>query len=139
MSFSDNIENDLKNLERAEERDPAAIARRQAEKEAGRAAALAAAPHAEQLRRSPFTTALLDQAVLLGHQQRIKVSMAWVGSALRLQARDHYLELRPGREGVQARFLHREKELAAAPVDFAGDAQELARRWLAVVTAGEDR
>ena len=55
MSFADNLENDLKNLESAEERDPAALVQKHAVREAERRAGLAAQPHAQQLRNSPFT------------------------------------------------------------------------------------
>ena len=44
MSFLDNLENNLKALENAAERDPAEIARRQQAAEQAKAAALAIAP-----------------------------------------------------------------------------------------------
>jgi len=43
MSFSDNLENDLKNLEKQDERDPISIERAQKRKQTQRANVLAAA------------------------------------------------------------------------------------------------
>jgi hypothetical protein len=133
MGFSDNLENDLKNLERAAERDPAAIARQQAAREAERTAALAVAPHAEQLRKSQFTADLLNHASVVGRGLRLKINILWTGPKLRLQARDHYLELRPTATGVQAHLLHRDSEIESFPVDFSSNAEDLARQWLARV------
>mgnify|MGYP001577842135 CR=1 FL=1 len=134
MGFSDNLENDLKNLESASERDPAEAARRQADREAARIAGLAAQPHAQQLRQSPFTAELLDQATVAGHRRRIPVRILWMGQSLRLHARDHILELRPTPDGVEARFLRGVQELAIFPVDFASNPGELAGRWLGLVS-----
>lgn len=130
MGFLDNLENSLKNLDSAAERDPAEAARQRAAKEAARAAALAAAPHAAQLRTSAFTAELLNQASLLGRSRRLNVRVLWLGSNLRLQAGDHILELRPGSDGVRARFLSGAKEVESCPVDFSARAEELARRWI---------
>ena len=130
MGFLDNLENDLKNAEAAAERDPAEAARQQAAKQAERAAALATAPHAEQLRSSPFTAELLNHAALLGRSRRINVRVMWMGSTLRLQGRDHSLELRPSPQGVHAHFLRGAAGGASFPVDFSSRAEDLARRWL---------
>lgn len=130
MGFLDNLENDLKSLEGNVERDPAAAARQQAVRESARAAALAAAPHAEQLRNSKFTAELLNQAVMLGRVRRMAVRMLWMGSTLRLEAREHFLELRPTAEGVRAHFLNGGVEKESLPVDFSGRPEDLARRWL---------
>jgi hypothetical protein len=54
MSFLDNLENNLKALESQEEKDPQALARKAAQREAARSAALEIAPHAEALRNGPF-------------------------------------------------------------------------------------
>jgi hypothetical protein len=130
MGFLDNLENDLKAMERAAERDPAAAARQQAAREAARAAALATAPHAEQLRNSKFTAELLNHAVMLGRTRRVNVRILWVGSTLRLQAQEYSLELRPTAEGVRAHFLKGGAEKESVPVDFSGSPEGLARRWL---------
>ncbi len=130
MGFLDNLENDLKAMERAAERDPATAARQHAAREAERAAALAAAPHAAQLRNSKFTAELLNHAVMLGRARRLAVRMLWMGCALRLQAQEHSLELRPTAEGVQAHFLKGGAEKESFLVDFSGSPEVLARRWL---------
>ncbi len=133
MGFLDNLENDLKAMERSAERDPATAARQQAAREAERAAALAAAPHAAQLRDSKFTAELLNHAVMLGRARRLAVRMLWVGSTLRLQAREHSLELRPTAEGVRAHFLKGGAEKESVPVDFSRSPEELARQWFDAV------
>ena len=133
MGFAENLENDLKNLESAEERDPAALERRQAAREQERVAGLAAQPHAQRLRSSPFTAELLNQVSLLGRSQRTPVRITWLGQVLKLQALDHALELRPTPAGVEGRFLRGSTELESFPVDFSGGAEGLARRWLGVV------
>jgi hypothetical protein len=133
MGFAENLENDLKNLESASERDPAALARQQAGREAERAAALAAQPHARQLRNSAFTAELLNQAAVQGRLQRVAVRIVWLGQVLKLLAKDHSFELRPTGHGVEGRFLRGPEELETFAVDLAGSAVELARRWLAVV------
>ena len=130
MGFLDSLENGLKNLESAADRDPAALARQQAAREAERTAALAAAPHAEQLRTSRFTADLLNHASVLGRSRRLLVRVAWVGSTLRLQARDHSLELRPTASGVYAHFLNGSAERESFPVDLGSNPEDLARRWL---------
>jgi hypothetical protein len=133
MGFGENLENDLKNLESAEERDPASAARKHAGREADRAAALAIQPHAQQLRQSRFTAELLNQVSVLGRAQRTPVRITWVGQALKLETRNHVLELRPTPAGVEGRFLKGTAEVERFPADLAGSAEDLARRWLKVV------
>jgi len=130
MGFLDSLEGDLKNLEAAAERDPAEAARRQAARDAERAAARASASHAEQLRTSKFTADLLNQAVLLGRARRLIVRVSWIGSALRLEARDHRLELRPTATNVEAHFLNGTAEARSQAVDFSSRPEDLARLWL---------
>lgn len=130
MGFLDSLEGDLKNLESAAERDPAEVARRQAARDAERAAARASASHAEQLRTSKFTGDLLNQAVLLGRARRLNVRVSWIGSALRLEARDHRLELRPTPNSVEAHFFNGPAETECHVVDFSSNPEDLARRWL---------
>ncbi len=133
MGFSENLESDLKNLESAEERDPAALERRHSVREAERAAALAAQPHAQRLRNSQFTAELLNQVSLQGRSRRMPVRITWLGPSLKLLAKDHALELQPTAAGVEGRFLRGTEKLESFTVDFAGSAEELARRWLQVV------
>src|SRR3989441_11568732 len=91
MSFSDSLENDLKNLEARDERDPVRSARERRGKGAARARDLAVAPYAEKLKRGKFTADLLTHATRIGHGLRTKVNLFWLGTTLRLQAREHRL------------------------------------------------
>ncbi len=133
MSFSDNLENDLKNLENHDERDTRSIASVQKQKQSQRATALAAAPYAEKLKNGRFTSSLLTQTAHISHGLRTKVNIMWLGTTLRLQAREHKLELRPTPEGVVAHFLVHEKETKREKVDLSGNPEKLAREWLEMV------
>lgn len=127
MSFLDNLENSLKSLENVNERgNPDEKRRREREKQQ----TLAAGPHAEELKRSPFMMALLDSATRIAFGQRTKVNMIWLGSTLRLDAKERRLELRPTPAGVIAVFLNGRDETHSEPVDLSGDAEQLAQRWL---------
>ena len=126
MSFLDNLENSLKNLESREERDPNAAQRRDEE----RARTLAAAPWAERLKNSEFTKKLLEQAAVTGHRLRTKIYVAWLDTTLRLEAKDRKLELEPTAEGIRANFLEPDGEVAQKSVDLNGDPEELLRAWL---------
>ena len=94
MSFLDNLENNLKSLESREEAGGSAEQQRIA-RERERAQSLAAAPYAEKLKKGPFTAELLKQAARIGFEKRTKIQVAWLGSTLRLEARDRRVELRP--------------------------------------------
>jgi hypothetical protein len=133
MSFSDNLENNLKSLESADERDPAAATRNQRNKQSQRAITLASAPQAEKLRSGKFTSGLLTHATRIGHGLRTKVNIMWLGPMLRLEARDHRLELRPAPEGVLAHFLVDGKEVRKQKVDLNGNPEQLAKEWLDTV------
>ena len=50
--------------------------------------------------------------------------MAWLGTTLRLEARDRRLELRPTANGVVAAYLENGGEVRSEPLDLAGDAGE---------------
>ncbi len=128
MSFLDNLENNLKNLESQGHGGDTSEPQRQRER--ARAAALAAAPCAEELKKGPFTAELLKQAARVGFEKRTKVHVAWLGSTLRLEARERRLELRPGASGVQAVYLEEGREARREPLDLASSAEELVRRWL---------
>jgi hypothetical protein len=129
MSFLDNLENNLKALESREEGGLDESRARERE----RALALAAAPWAERLKRESFTEKLMQQATLAGRERRIKVNLMWIGTTLRLEARGHRLELRPGPKGVDAVFLRGSEEVRQEPVDLAGNPQKLTSRWMLVL------
>ncbi|MBV9265288.1 MAG: hypothetical protein JO061_03880 [Acidobacteriaceae bacterium] len=126
MSFLDNLENSLKNLESREERDPGAHRRR----EHDRKQALAVAPWAEKLKSSEYTKQLFDKAALAGHRIRAKVYMSWFDATLRLEAKGKRLELKPTAEGVVADYETPAAEQVSEPVDLGGDPDDLLRKWL---------
>src|SRR5689334_17102982 len=97
MSFLDNLESNLKSLESNQETDHTAEYQRRARERAG---AQAVAPYAEALKKGPFTAELLKQTTRVGFSLRTKVHIAWLGSTLRLEARERRLELRPTAGGV---------------------------------------
>ena len=126
MSFLDNLENSLKNLESREERDPNARQRRDEE----RARTLAAAPWAEQLKNSKFTKTLLEQAAVTGHRLRTKIYVAWLDTTLRLEAKGRKLDLEPTADGIRANFIEPDGEVSHKSVDLNGNPGELLRGWL---------
>jgi len=130
MSFLDNLENNLKALESREERDPEALARGAAAREAARSEALEIAPHAEALRNGPFKDGLLTACRDIGHRRRVLVRPVWVDSTLRLEAGAQKLELRPTPSGVLAVFFDGGKEQGRAPIDLSSDPVKLAEEWL---------
>ena len=134
MSFLDNLENTLKNMESREERDPSAHLRR----ESDRAEVLATAPWAEKLKESPYTPKLMDEAAAAGHRIRAKVYMAWLGTTLRLEVRGRRLELRPTADGVVAIFLENNEQIRSEPLDLDGDPRALVTEWLAADTASPE-
>jgi hypothetical protein len=116
MSFLDNLEN---NVEATEGR--AVVDSKKDEvkrREQERRQALAAAPHAERLKSGDYTEQLFTEAARAGHSVRTKVDIAWMGTTLRLQARERKLELRPTPEGVIAVFFEDSKEVRSTPVDM---------------------
>jgi hypothetical protein len=129
MSFLDNLENNLKSLESGEQaRDEADRERRS--RENNRAAAMAVAPYAEELRKGPFAAELMKQATRVGFSTRTKVNIAWLGSTLRLEAREKRLELRPTATGVVAVYIDDGSEVRTEDVDLKGNAEKLVRAWL---------
>ena len=126
MSYLDNLENTLKNLESRNERDPLTNERR----EADRAGALAAAPWADRLKSGAFTTNLMDAAAVIGHKLRAKVYMAWLGNTLRFELRQSKLELRPTAEGVLAVFMEGNNEIKSHKVDLEGNPDTLIEEWI---------
>jgi hypothetical protein len=132
MSFLDNLESNLKALESRTERDPEALAREAAAREATRSAALEIAPYAEALRNGPFIDGLLTACRNIGHSKRILVRPVWVDSTLRLEAGAKKLELRPTATGVVAVFFDGVREMETLPIDLASDPAKIAEKWLAV-------
>ncbi len=130
MSFLDNLDNNLKALESREERDPAALAREAAAREAARSLALEIAPHAEALRNGLFKDGLLAACRSIGHRRRILVRPTWVDSTLRLEAGSKKLELRPTPGGVLAVLLDGNTEHESTLIDLSSDPARLAEHWL---------
>jgi len=131
MGFLDNLESSLKSLEGNQERESGAQERQRRNDERSQAQAIA--PHAEALKKSSFKDELLTHAVRIGHGMRVKVNMVWVGSTLRLEARESRLELQPTAEGIVAVTSRAGQELSRKPLDLSGNAEELASAWLATV------
>jgi hypothetical protein len=129
MSFLDNLENNLKSMESAEQARDEADRERKA-RDDSRASTLAAAPHAEALRKGPYTAELLKQATRIGFASRTKVHVAWLGSNLRLEAREKRLELRPTPQGVVAAYIEDGKEVRTERVDLNGSPETLVKNWL---------
>jgi hypothetical protein len=130
MSFLDNLESNLKALEAREERDPQALAREAAAREAARSAALEIAPHANALRNGPFLDGLLTACRDIGHPRRILVRAVWVDSTFRLETGGKKLELRPTASGVVAVSMLEGREQESTPVDLSSDPFKLAEKWL---------
>ena len=126
MSFLDNLESSLKNLESQEERDPREHQRRQEE----RKHAVDVGPWAEQLKTGPYTQKLFEQAALAGHRIRTKIYMAWFDDMLRLEARQRRLELRPTAQGIVAAFVEPDGATKTHAVNLKDDPAELLQQWL---------
>jgi hypothetical protein len=133
LSYSDNLENNLKALESREESDPAAAQRNRAHRELEKAKALAAAPYADKLKSGAYTSGLLEHTARIAHGLRTKVQITWIANSLRLQARDYRLELHPSATGVVAHMSKGFDEIGEEPVDLDGDPSILAAKWLAIV------
>jgi hypothetical protein len=130
MSFLDNLENNLKSLETAEQAQEDAKRRHEARQEE-LANARAAAPYAEELKKSAFTAELLKHAARIGFSMRTKVHLAWLGSTLRLEAKEHRLELRPTPAGIRTVYLRGNQEIRQEALDLKSNPEELVRNWLA--------
>ena len=128
MGFLDNLENTLKNAERGAEREDekSATASRAAEM----AALRASAPFAEKLKNGQWTQDLLTQCVTIGHGKRVRVGMTWIGSTLRLEAREKRLDLTPTAMGVEAVYSENGEETKREPVSLESDPAVLAKKWL---------
>jgi hypothetical protein len=126
MSYLDNLESSLKNLESQEERDPREHQRRQEE----RKRSVAVGPWAEQLKTGPYTQKLLEEAALAGRRIRTKIYMAWFDDMLRLEARERRLEFRPTAEGIVAAFIEIDGTTKTQAVNLKSDPAELLKKWL---------
>ena len=129
MSYLDNLESSLKSLETNEERS-ADIQRDATHRATEKAKALAVAPFADALKNGVFTQEFLTHATRIGFEQRTKVQPTWLGTTLRLQAKERRLELRPTPEGVMAVYFEGDQEQGSESVDLEGSAEEFAKRWL---------
>jgi hypothetical protein len=129
MGFLDNLEDTLKNAERGAEREDerSASISRTVELEAIRAAA----PNAEALKKGQWTQDLLTHCVALGHSQRMRVGMAWIGTTLRLDAKEKRLDLQPTADGIVAIYSVDGAETTREPIDLQSDPVALAHKWLA--------
>jgi hypothetical protein len=130
MSYLDSLESNLKNLENSQERN-VDLQRDRQHRESEKAKALAAAPYAEELKTGGFAQELLGHATTIGFSQRTKVQPTWLGSTLRLQAKEKRLELRPTPQGVIAFFFEDDEEKGSELVDLKSSPEELAKRWFA--------
>ena len=133
MGFLDNLENTLKSQEAADERDPIAVQRNQKQAEEDRAKARSLQPLAEELKQGKFTAELLNEVIRISHGLRTKVYITWIGTTLRLEAREHRLEFAPTINGVVATTFVSGKPVASEPVDLKKAPKPLAEKWLAAV------
>ena len=131
MSFLDNLENNLKALERVEERDPEKVKRDHERREQERSDAMRRAPFVEALKKSAFTQNLLGECRIVGRTQRVLVQFVWVGETLRLTAPSKRMDLIPSADGIEAVFSVDGAETGRAMVNpESDDPAALARRWL---------
>jgi hypothetical protein len=131
MSFLDSLENNLKALEGTEQ--SGLDEQKRKDKERRRAAA--SAPWAERLKNSAFTQSLMQQATRAGFQIRTKVNFVWLGTTLRLEARNHRLELRPAAEGVEAVALKDGVAVGQELIDLTGKPEAILNPWMKIVAA----
>ena len=129
MSFLDNLENSLKSLENSEQGKEDKEREHRA-RESERARAQSVAPFAEELKKGPYTAELLKQATRVGFGLRTKVNIVWLGTTLRLEARDKRLELRPTPQGIVTAYLENGAETKVEPLDLSGSPEALVRQWL---------
>jgi hypothetical protein len=126
MSFLDNLENNLRALERQEERDPAQQQRQREAEDAKRLEAERVAPLADELKRGKFANDLLGTLRTLGHERKVFVRITFVEETLRLEAKGRVMDLVPTMEGVVAQ----ERDGKPRLVDLSSDGVAFARDWL---------
>ena len=129
MSFLDSLENSLKALEGTEQSGLDEHKRKDSE----RRRAAASAPWAERLKNSPYTQALMQQATRAGYQIRTKVNFLWIGTTLRLEGRNHRMELRPTPEGIDVVYLKGGVELNQQRIDLNGKPEDILPAWMAML------
>ena len=131
MSYLDNLEDNLKALERLEEKDPETVKRDRERREAERNAALERAPHVDALKNSAFTSDLLTHCRMIGRGQRVLVQFTWIGENLRLDAKTKRMELMPTPGGIVAVMLDQGIETGRVTVNpQTDDAEAFAKSWL---------
>jgi hypothetical protein len=129
MSFLDSLENSLKALEGTEQSGLDEHKRKDSE----RRRAAASAPWAERLKNSPYTQALMQQATRAGYQIRTNVNFLWIGTTLRLEGRNHRMELRPTPEGIDVVYLKGGVELNQQRIDLNGKPEDVLPAWMAML------
>jgi len=135
MGFLDNLESSLKNLETQDERG----GRERQHMQSERARSLAVAPWSEKLKNSPYTNDLFDKAVAAGHRRRTKVYLARIDNAVRLEAKERRLEVKPTPDGIVAEYVDPNGELKTETVDLSADPQVLIEKWLGREQAAGER
>lgn len=128
MSFLDNLESSLKNLESQDERQAQDNHEKRQEQKAN---ALAVAPWAEKLKQSAYVAKLLAETGPAGHKLRAKIYLAWLENTLRMEARGNFCEIRPSADGIRAEYLRlSDGSHQTEAIDLDGDPQALLQRWL---------
>lgn len=130
MGFLDNLENTLKAEEARGERETVHTRKTQKQLEAERARAKALQPLIEELRKGKFTADLLNEVSRLSHALKTKVYITWIGPTLRLEAREHRLELTPSADGVTAVTSVKGTPTGSRMVDLKKSSKPLAEKWL---------
>jgi hypothetical protein len=108
MSFLDSLENSLKALEGTEQSGLDEHKRKDSE----RRRAAASAPWAER---------------------RTKVNFVWIGTTLRLEGRNHRMELRPSPEGIDVVYIKNGVELKQQRIDLNGKPEDILPAWMAML------
>ncbi|HYZ82887.1 MAG TPA: hypothetical protein VE621_00710 [Bryobacteraceae bacterium] len=132
MSFLDNLENTLKNLENREPVSPEETKRTRERQAQDRERARASQQYIDALRSGNFVNELVESATKLAFAQRMKVRPVWIGETLRLEAREKKLELEPTPEGVLAK-AYDAADLSWSEItdtEAAGAGVQLATKWL---------
>jgi hypothetical protein len=131
MSFLDNLENTLKNLEGREDKAESAQQRREQLKAEKETAELIQ-PYVDQLRAPAFVDELLGMATQMAFRKRMMVRPLWIGDRLRLESRDRKLELEPTPDGIVASSTVNGVQEWSMPFHPAnpGASEELIARWL---------
>jgi hypothetical protein len=133
MGFLDNLENTLKAEESRQEREHQPTRKGQKQFDAERARIKAMQPLADELRSGKFASDLLGEATRIAHGLRTKVYITWIGSTLRLEAREHRLELTPTPDGIVATTLVNREKTGSELVDLKGSPKVIAQKWLSQV------